>query len=151
MAHMHVKMDFTSEVFVVHKNKVLLRRHDKYNIWLSVGGHIEIGEDPIEAALREVEEEVGLDIEIWGGRKEFFVDEATFRNLIPPAALNRHTAGEGHEHVTFVYFATAQTNALVLEHEEDECRWVSQEELMSMDLLPNVREYAEGALKALAE
>jgi len=34
--------------------KVQLRKHDKYNIWLSVGGHIEPDEDPNQAAIREV-------------------------------------------------------------------------------------------------
>jgi len=46
MAHIHEKIDFTASVFVVHKNKVLLRMHDKYKMWLSVGGHIELDEDP---------------------------------------------------------------------------------------------------------
>ena len=59
MPHIHEKIDFTAEVFIVHHNRVLLRLHDKYNIWLSVGGHIELNEDPMEAAIREVKEEVG--------------------------------------------------------------------------------------------
>jgi ADP-ribose pyrophosphatase YjhB (NUDIX family) len=66
MPHLHEKLDFVSDVFIVHENKVLLRKHDKYKIWLSVGGHIEAGEDPTEAAIREVKEEVGLDIKLVG-------------------------------------------------------------------------------------
>jgi 8-oxo-dGTP pyrophosphatase MutT (NUDIX family) len=67
MAHIHTKpgqVDHTVEVFVVSGGKVLLRKHDKYGIWLSVGGHIELDEDPNQAALREVKEEVGLDTEL---------------------------------------------------------------------------------------
>ena len=45
MPHIHDKIDFTVEVFVVYKNKVLLRKHDKYKLWLSVGGHIELEDD----------------------------------------------------------------------------------------------------------
>lgn len=56
MAHIHYKNDFTVEVFVVHQDKVLLRLHDKYKIWLSVGGHIDLDEDPNKAAIREVKE-----------------------------------------------------------------------------------------------
>lgn len=52
MPHIHEKIDFTAEVFVVYKNKVLLRLHDKYKIWLSVGGHIELHEEPNQAAVR---------------------------------------------------------------------------------------------------
>ncbi len=67
MPHIHEKIDFTAEVFIVHKDRVLLRMHDKFKIWLSVGGHVELDEDPIEAAVREVKEEVGLDVTIVGG------------------------------------------------------------------------------------
>ena len=65
MSHIHEKIDFTVEVFVVHKNRVLLRLHDKYKFWLSVGGHIELDEDPNQTALREVMEEVGLKVELY--------------------------------------------------------------------------------------
>ena len=64
MPHIHEKIDFTVEVFIVHKDKVLLRMHDKYHLWLSVGGHIELDEDPVQGIIREVKEEVGLDIKI---------------------------------------------------------------------------------------
>ena len=71
MPHIHEKIDFTVEVFIVHKDKVLLRMHDKYKKWMSVGGHIELHEDPVEAAHREVKEEVGLDIELVGNPRIF--------------------------------------------------------------------------------
>lgn len=150
MEHTGKKMCYTAEVFIVHKNKVLLRMHDKYHFWCSVGGHMEPEEDPNQAALREVREEVGLTIELWGGQRKFRVEEGTLRNLVPPTAINRHETGDGHEHVTFVYFATVETDAVVAEGEKDEWRWVSREELARMDLKENIREYAEGALEALA-
>ncbi len=71
MPHIHDTIDFTVEAFVVHNDKVLLRKHDKYKIWLSVGGHIELDEDPNQAAFREVKEEVGLDIELIGTAEDF--------------------------------------------------------------------------------
>lgn len=150
MAHTQEKMCFTAEVFIVHEGRVLLRMHDKYRIWCSVGGHIDPGEDPAEAALREVKEEVGLEVELWQGTKKFHVDEETFRNLVPPVALNRHSTGDGHEHTTLVYFARAASADVVPEKESDEWRWVSRAELGGMDLKPNIREYAEGALAALS-
>lgn len=54
MPHIHEKIDFTVQAFVVHKNKVLLRKHDKHGVWVGVGGHIELDENPNEAILREV-------------------------------------------------------------------------------------------------
>jgi 8-oxo-dGTP pyrophosphatase MutT (NUDIX family) len=43
--------------------------HDKYKIWAHVGGHIELDEDPNEAVLREIKEEVGLDVKLYDGNK----------------------------------------------------------------------------------
>jgi len=71
MPHIHDKIDFTVEVFVVYNKKVLLRKHDKYKKWLSVGGHIELDENPNEAAIREVKEEVGIEVELLGSTPTF--------------------------------------------------------------------------------
>src|ERR1700759_2929072 len=99
MPHIHEKIDFTVEVYIVHKNKVLLRVHDKFKYWLSVGGHIELDEDPIEAALREVKEEVGLDVRIAGKTRPMQENHYEYRELIPPKFLGRHRVTETHEHV----------------------------------------------------
>jgi len=153
MPHIHEKIDFTVEVFIVHKGRVLLRMHDKFKRWLSVGGHIELHEDPIEAAYREVKEEVGLDIELVGNESLCKEPESRFSELIPPVALNRHYSNkEGHEHVTFVYFARAKTTDIKAEYSDDkseECQWCTAEDLDKLDLWPNVRVYALAALQRL--
>ncbi len=152
MPHIHDKIDFTVEVFIVHKNKVLLRMHDKFKIWLSVGGHIELDEDPVEAAVREVKEEVGLDVKIIGNVEP--TPEETFRPIFTPKYLGRHRVNDTHEHIFFVYFATTENNMVSValnEHEQCETRWVNKEELETMDLIPNVKFYAVEALKALGE
>lgn len=156
MPHIHEKIDFCVEVFIVHKGKVLLRMHDKLKFWLSIGGHIELDEDPIEAAIREVKEEVGLDIQIVGeahGIDEEKPENRGYRYLIPPRYLGRHPVGENHEHIAFVYFATAETYVLadsILDHEKGvETKWVTMAELNAMDLVPNVKFYATKALEEL--
>ena len=50
--------------FVVHQDKTLLHLHRSLKMWLPPGGHIDRDELPHIAALREVKEETGLDIEI---------------------------------------------------------------------------------------
>lgn len=140
---------FTSEVFIVHKGRVLLHLHPKLGIWVSIGGHIEAGEDPNQAALREVKEETGLDVTLWEGRKHYHVNEETFHNLIPPVGLNRHFTSHGHEHVTFVFFATTESDAAVFEAGVKDWKWCSAKDLHDMELLPNIKEYASGALKEL--
>ncbi|MDX9888839.1 MAG: NUDIX hydrolase [Anaerovoracaceae bacterium] len=53
-------------VVVNHKNEVLMVRHrqDDKNIWLVPGGKVEDQENSLEAAIREVKEETGLDVDI---------------------------------------------------------------------------------------
>ncbi len=153
MPHIHEKIDFTVEVYIVHKNKVLLRMHDKFKIWCSVGGHIELDEDPIEAACREVKEEVGLDIKITGHTNKLNNSEFEYRELITPRFLGRHKVTDVHDHVMFVYFATSDTDVVaesINEHEMAETRWVSMAELDTMDLLPNISFYAKEALRELS-
>ncbi len=154
MPHIHEKIDFCVEVFIVYKDKVLLRMHDKFKIWMSVGGHIELDEDPVEGAYREVKEEVGLDIKIAGENVPDF-KTGDFRSLISPKYLCRHFVNETHEHVVFVYFAKSNTEAIsdsILEHEKGvEVKWFSKEDLENTDLVPNIKFYATKALEELGE
>ena len=155
MPHIHEKIDFTVEVFIVYKNTVLLRKHDKYNIWLSVGGHIELDEDPNHAAIREVKEEVGLDIELYNPFHYEMEQSSTYHELIPPFFLNRHTIHEAHQHITLTYFAKAPTNEIhqiTAEEKSNELRWFTEEDLkQKKDLSQHVRMYAQKALEELQE
>ncbi|MDQ3077121.1 MAG: NUDIX domain-containing protein [bacterium] len=148
MAHIHEKIDFVVEVFIVHENKVLLRLHDKYRIWLSIGGHIELDEDPNQAALREVKEEVGLTIQLLDTRSKELVEKSE-GELIAPMFLKRHNINADHEHVVMTYFATADSDMIIPESETDQWKWVTKEDLKSMDLKPDIRIYAERALETL--
>ncbi|MDO8601811.1 MAG: NUDIX domain-containing protein [bacterium] len=154
MSHIHEKIDFTVETFIVFRNKVLLRIHDKFKIWLSVGGHVELNEDPNEAAIREAKEEVGLDITLFNSSNAHF-HEKNYRDLIPPIFLSRNRPNPTHEHVTMIYFATAtndQTRQPDNHEKTEECRWFTKEELeKSTDprLPENVRFYALAALAAV--
>jgi len=153
MPHIHEKIDFTVEVFIVFQNTVLLRKHDKYGIWLSVGGHIELDEDPMEAALREVREEVGLTVEL--SRTGLLREENSenYKELIPPRFMNIHRINDNHKHVALVYLATSQSDRVV-EGESEKSkgwRWFTGDELQdpAWGLRNNIKFYAEQALKEL--
>ena len=152
MPHIHNKIDFTVEVFVVHNDRVLLRKHDKYNIQLSVGGHIELDEDPNQSAVREVREEVGLEIKLKENVFPFPGEGPDYAELIPPVFLNRHRVNETHEHVTLVYFASAQTDNLRPSKQEksDKLKWFTREEIEenSHGIRESIRYYALKALDA---
>jgi ADP-ribose pyrophosphatase YjhB (NUDIX family) len=149
MPHIHEKIDFTVEVYIVHANKVLLRIHDKHKIWLSIGGHVELNEDPIEAAYREVKEESGLVIRIIGTHLPDSGEGD--KDLIPPLFLNRNRVSNSHEHVTLIYAAIAEeTNIQPQDGEkETEFKWFTEEELddISYGIKIHVRHYAKTALQ----
>ena len=103
MAHIHEKIDFTVAIFVVHDGKILLIHHRQLDKWLPLGGHIELDEDPEQAALREAKEESGLDVELLGERPP--TTGPGTRALIPPRFLDIHRINETHEHIGMIYWA----------------------------------------------
>ena len=55
----------TVVIFVIHGDEILMLNRNKHSwmgMWNSVGGKIENGETPIEAAIRETYEETGIKI-----------------------------------------------------------------------------------------
>jgi 8-oxo-dGTP pyrophosphatase MutT (NUDIX family) len=153
MAHIHTtpgQVDHTVEVLIVYKGKVLLRKHDKYKIWLSVGGHIELDEDPNRAAVREVKEEVGLDIKLFQSKKLPVFREEDYEELIPPLFLNRHRINPAHEHVTYTYAATTDSDTVTPENPEDEWRWFTKTEIeVNEEIRDHIKHYALMALELL--
>jgi len=156
MPHIHTmpgQVDHTVEVFIVYKDKVLLRMHDKYKIWLSVGGHIELDEDPNKAAVREVKEEVGLKVKFFVAKKLPTFVEENYEELIPPFFLNRHRISPTHEHVTYTYLATTATDEVTPENVDDEWHWFAKRELENAkgEIKDSIRQYALTALEILGQ
>lgn len=145
MAHIHEKIDFTVEVFIVHGNRVLLRLHDTYNKWLSVGGHIELDEDPTQAALREVKEEVGLDVVLVGAVAKTG-ENTHYKELLSPRFMNIHAVSDTHQHISLIYFAASASNQVIPEKPTDQWKWLTREELANMDISKAIRHYAKTAL-----
>lgn len=132
MAHINYYLDLCAEAFIVNRDAVLLRLHDKYDIWVGPGGHIDPGEDANEAAIREVWEETGLKIELVGPHGWSTSDTPTNRDLVPPLFYNRHPINEHHDHATFIFVATSETRDINPQTEADKgatCVWVTKEEL----------------------
>lgn len=149
MPHIHEKMDFCADIFIVFKNKVLFRKHDKYKYWTSVGGHVELDETPDITAIREAKEEVGLDITLISPH-QIPEDDSKFHQLIPPWYMRVHPINEIHNHIDLIYFATSKTDTVIPEKSDDEWRWLSLAELESNELgiSEHILFYAKEALKA---
>src|SRR6185295_12926154 len=103
MAHIHEKIDFTVAIFVVYRGKVLVIHHRKLDKWLPVGGHVELDEDPEQAALREAREESGFEVELLGERPPTTGNGT--RALIAPRFLDIHHITDTHEHIGMIYWA----------------------------------------------
>ena len=88
--------------FVVHDDKVALHWHRKIGLWLPAGGHIEAGEDPVQAVLREIEEEFAVKAEVLppASRVDYAGGPA---QLDPPHAMIDCWAVD-HWHVDLVYY-----------------------------------------------
>jgi 8-oxo-dGTP pyrophosphatase MutT (NUDIX family) len=126
--HIHEKIDFTVAIFVVHKGRVLLIHHRKLDKWLPLGGHIELDEDPEQAALREAREESGFEVELLGDRPP--TTEPGTRALIAPRFLDIHRISETHEHIGMIYWARPKDGKMMLSAEEHhDIRWCAAEEL----------------------
>ncbi len=132
---------FTATVYVVHRNKVLLHWHKKLKRWLPPGGHIEEGELPDQAAVREVKEETGLSIKLIGTRPRNFKG-------VKPLCLPQFVQEEyviDHYHIDLLYLGKPVSGKLM------EGRWFSLKDLRSKKIGPDVRYHAKLMLKKLRQ
>lgn len=152
MAHIHEKIDFTSALFVVEGNRVLLVHHRKLNHWLPLGGHIELDEDPETAALREAFEESGLEVELVGERPP--TTGPGTRALIAPRFMDIHRISDTHEHIGLIYFARPRSGKLTLSPTEHyDIRWCTAADLdtLTPPISSAVRWYCLEAIEEIGD
>ena len=150
MPHIHEKIDYAADIYIVNDGAVLLRMHEKYDRWFPPGGHVELDEDFAEAALRETLEETGLTVKLLGDEPAIINDEE--REVRVPYFINRHRINEVHEHISFEYFGTSETREVNPAEGErrDGFKWFTKEELddPAYGVDSRVSHYAKTALEA---
>lgn len=120
--------DLAASVLIVSGGKVLFAKHRKIGQWVPIGGHVEPGEIPEDAALREAFEECGLRLHLHGERE--VGDSEHYRCLLRPAFMDLHRVKDDHWHLGIIYFATVTGGELHLcEREHEDLRWFSEDEL----------------------
>lgn len=150
MSHIHDQYDFVISAYIVFKGKVLLVHHPRYNMWLPMGGHIELDEDPEEALFREIKEETGLEVEIMGEKPT--TQSASTKPIPAPRYMDVHEANPPHRHINLVYFAKAKNNNHVLSDEHLEINWVGLKDIDSQkyNLSELIKFYVREAIKAVS-
>ena len=123
-----MKTDLVVAGYIINEDKILLIHHKKLDLWLPVGGHIEENETPDDALLREIKEEVGLDVEILG-KSELPVTGATKRALAIPFDVNVHNVGD-HDHCALFYICKAlNPENLKINKELKDFEWFTKDDL----------------------
>lgn len=136
--------DFTATTFVVHERRTLLLLHRKLNMWLPPGGHIDPHELPDEAAIREVREEAGLEVELLITGSVL----GNVRVLPQPYCILLEDIAPGHQHIDLIYFARVRGGVLQpSERETQAARWVTWEELDAPDISEDIRELGRRAIE----
>lgn len=97
---------FTATGFVVNGDATLLHWHHRVRAWLPPGGHIEPNEDPVQAVLREVKEETGLEVQIVPTQQTPTIadlDQVTPPRTILVEDVYDEKVGK-HQHIDLIYF-----------------------------------------------
>ncbi len=123
----------TASGIVVGRRGTALHRHKRLGIWMQPGGHIDPGETPDTAALREATEELGLAVE----------HPSTGPLLIH---LDVHEAAHAHTHLDLRYLLLgADADPMPPPDESPDARWCTWDEALAMadpalvDALPLAR------------
>lgn len=123
---------------------VLLGRHKRYDVWLPLGGEIEPNETPLEAMMREVKEEAGLDPSQYKlptfGEVPGILDGGPFA---PSGFLlyEEHEAGSKGLHMNFVFVLLVSQHRGAIkpcQAEFGEMRWFDPSSRLDVVLPKNV-------------
>ena len=134
---------FSVAIYARRDDRVLVIEHRRLKTWLPIGGELEAGETPLDAAIRELREETAL--------------AGTFHPLrgaldgVPAGLIGyeEHQAGSKGLHMNFVFVCEIASAAEVTPNDEfGAFRWVNRAELETLESPLNVRQFGYVALDA---
>ncbi len=123
--------------------------HNKIKAWLPPGGHIEVNELPEDAALREVAEECGLQVQLLTTGAEAG-PLGQVQRLHTPVCVLLEDIEPGHQHIDLIYFACTVDDRppQLNEREAAQFRWCTWDDLAAGDIEEDIRVLGRQAIEA---
>ncbi|MGH9108671.1 MAG: NUDIX domain-containing protein [Acidimicrobiales bacterium] len=118
-----------SAVVADDRGRILLARRRDNDLWTIPGGGMEPGETIVETALREVEEETGLRVEVI----------RLVGIYSSPRHVVEYTDGEVRQQFSVCFAARPVAGILRPSEETSEVRYVDPVELDGLDVHPSIR------------
>ncbi|ACB40468.1 NUDIX hydrolase [Pyrobaculum neutrophilum] len=139
-----VKKCVVASGVLIRDGRVLMIEHKRLGVYLYPGGHVEPGETPIEALIREFEEETGLLVEPLG-LMHGIVDSGVVERPLPFAILEEVVSypEETHIHFDLIYLVREAGGAL------KNGAWLEVEKLEEVPTYPNVRRVIQLAYETM--
>ena len=126
---------FTASMWTVNKErtKVLMAHHNRYHSWAWIGGHADGEEDLCAVALRELQEETGVQHARLVSEEIFSLESLTCSGY-----MSRGVWVPGHLHLNLTFLAEADEHEAVKPQEEENSavQWWSFEEALKVSSEP---------------
>ena len=134
---------FTATGIVFNSAKqILMIYHNKLQVWLPPGGHIEENELPDDAVIREIFEETGIKAEIISNKQELTINDDNCKGLKRPftVLLENIECDWSHNHIDMIYICTAINEELNIQKTEvSDIGWFSIGQIDELKTYKNVK------------
>lgn len=120
----------TCAVIVNKEGNVLIHKRSDNEAWSLPGGQMKLGESISECILREIREEMGLDVQI----------KRLIGIYTSPKVVFEFPNGDVFQSFVVAFFCKTKNKNVVLNYESTSHKWVSIKKLSGLITLPFVKE-----------